>query len=80
VSSGAILRLVVQIPNLSGLPWSQKPRQSISPVADASGAKFVSPPLFQSMYSMDSHSAGGIGGPSKSLRTTKPFSAMMSSL
>jgi hypothetical protein len=44
------LLLAAEIPSLSGLPWSQKPRQSISPVAEVSGAKFVSPPLLQSTY------------------------------
>src|SRR5579862_3788153 len=58
-SVGAISRFDVQMPSLSGLPWSQKPAHSISPFADARGAKFVSPPDFQSTYSSPSHSAGG---------------------
>jgi hypothetical protein len=52
----------VQTPSLSGLPSSQKPRGSCSPLAEARMAKFVSPPDFQSMYSSASHSSRlGIG-------------------
>src|SRR4051812_699866 len=60
--------------SLSVLPLSQKPRQSSSPSADASGAKLVSPPLFQSMYSRPSHSVDGISS-RLSARTTTPVSA-----
>ena len=45
--------------SLSVLPLSQKPRQSSSPSAEAIGAKLVSPPLFQSMYSSASYSLVG---------------------
>src|SRR5207249_10517627 len=37
-SDGHTVALSVQIPSLSALPWSQKPRHSISPSADAIGA------------------------------------------
>src|SRR4051794_8868173 len=60
--------------SLSVLPLSQTPRQSSSPSAEASGAKLVSPPLFQSMYSRPSHSDAGISS-RLSARTTTPVSA-----
>src|SRR5215203_415171 len=56
---GAICAFEVHSASLSVLPLSQNPRQSSSPSADASGAKLVSPPLFQSRYSRLSHSVAG---------------------
>ena len=63
---------------MSVLPLSQNPRQSSSPSADAIGAKLVSPPLFQSMYSSASYSLGGTAD-GASARTTKPRSASWAS-
>src|SRR3954447_21965990 len=60
--------------SLSVLPLSQNPRQSSSPSAEASGAKLVSPPLFQSMYSRPSHSVEGMSS-WLSARATTPVSA-----
>ncbi|MDR0341606.1 MAG: hypothetical protein LBI49_00565 [Nocardiopsaceae bacterium] len=54
----------VQTPSLSGLPCSQNPPHSISPSAEAIGAKFVSPPDFQSMYPRLRNSLSGMAGPS----------------
>ena len=59
-SVGALAALVVHIVALLGMPLSQKPRHLSSPSAEASGAKLVSPPLFQSKYSRLSHSSLGI--------------------
>ncbi len=47
-SVGAFSTFTVHTPSLSGLPNSQKPRASSSPLAEARTAKFVSPPDFQS--------------------------------
>src|SRR6202021_2156464 len=59
-SVGAISGFDARVPPLSGLPGSQKPAHPLPPTADASGAKLVSPPDFQSTYSSRSHSSGGI--------------------
>jgi hypothetical protein len=60
---GQCSALLVKRPPLSGRssPGFQKPRQSSSPSAVATGAKLVSPPLFQSMYSRSMYSDSGIG-------------------
>src|SRR5438309_1343144 len=50
-SEGQTFLLSVHIPSLSGFPCVQNPPHSISPLADAMGAKLVSPPDFQSMNS-----------------------------
>src|SRR5258708_22613524 len=54
---GHFSAFAVHTPSLSGLPLSQNPWNSMSPNADAFGAKLVSPPLFQSMYSSAIHSS-----------------------
>ena len=56
-ASGTSSAFDVHSASLSVLPLSQNPRQSSSPSAEAIGAKLVSPPLFQSMYSSASYSA-----------------------
>ena len=55
----------IHTPSLSvrGGLWFQKPLHSISPLAEASGAKRVSPEDFQSTYSTSSHSFGSISLP-----------------
>ena len=60
-SSGTSPALLVKRAPLSGRssPLFQKPRQSSWPSAVAIGAKFVSPPLFQSMYSRSRYSRVG---------------------
>src|SRR3954470_17273470 len=70
---GHFSALLVKRAPLSGRssPAFQNPRQSSSPSAVAIGAKFVSPPLFQSMYSRSRYSCSGISN-GRSVRRTKP--------
>src|SRR5680860_551318 len=77
---GHLAPLDVILPPLSGCssPGFQNPRQSSSPSAVAIGAKLVSPPLFQSMYSSARYSDSGIGA-SRSRSCTNPRSASASS-
>src|SRR5262249_10427160 len=67
--------LLVSRPPLSGpsSPGFQTPQQSSSPSAVATGAKLVSPPLFQSMYSRSRYSDSGIGS-ARSRSATNPRS------
>src|SRR5690242_1500090 len=74
-SVGDVAALLVKLAPLSGRssPLFQKPRQSSWPSAVAIGAKFVSPPLFQSMYSRSRYSCSGTGS-ARSRSCTQPFS------
>ena len=74
---GATSAFEVHSASLSVLPLSQNPRQSSSPSADAIGAKFVSPPDFQSMYSSARYSDSGQSN-GASVNCTQPVSASTS--
>src|SRR5829696_2548911 len=62
----------VQTPSLSGLPCSQKPLSSSSPVADVIGAKNVFGSLPYVTYVRLSHSSFGISGPEYLFRLSHP--------